>query len=49
MSPAALQLRAMNVIYETTKGSGTTISIPTSIVGGISVALPLAFSRQKKG
>jgi regulator of protease activity HflC (stomatin/prohibitin superfamily) len=31
-SPAALQLRAMNIIYETTKERGTTILIPTSMV-----------------
>jgi hypothetical protein len=28
--PTALQLRAMNVIYETTKERGATILIPTS-------------------
>jgi regulator of protease activity HflC (stomatin/prohibitin superfamily) len=31
-SPAALQLRAMNIIYETTKERGTTILIPTAMV-----------------
>jgi regulator of protease activity HflC (stomatin/prohibitin superfamily) len=31
-SPAALQLRAMNIIYETTKERGATILIPTSMV-----------------
>ena len=31
-SPAAMQLRAMNIIYETTKERGTTILIPTSMV-----------------
>jgi regulator of protease activity HflC (stomatin/prohibitin superfamily) len=30
--PAALQLRAMNIIYETTKERGTTILMPTSMV-----------------
>ena len=30
--PAALQLRAMNIIYETTKERGATILIPTSMV-----------------
>ena len=30
--PAALQLRAMNIIYETTKKRGATILIPSSIV-----------------
>jgi len=29
--PAALQLRAMNIIYETTKERSTTILIPTSM------------------
>ncbi len=31
-TPAALQLRAMNIIYETTKERGATILIPTSMV-----------------
>ncbi len=31
-NPAALQLRAMNIIYETTKERGTTILIPSSMV-----------------
>src|SRR5499427_3831355 len=31
-SPAALQLRAMNIIYETTKERGATILIPTGMV-----------------
>jgi regulator of protease activity HflC (stomatin/prohibitin superfamily) len=31
-NPAALQLRAMNIIYETTKERGTTILIPTAMV-----------------
>ena len=31
-SPAALQLRAMNIIYETTKERGATILMPTSMV-----------------
>ena len=30
--PAALQLRAMNIIYETTKERGTTILMPTTMV-----------------
>lgn len=30
--PAALQLRAMNIIYETTKERGSTILIPTAMV-----------------
>ena len=31
-SPAAMQLRAMNIIYETTKERGATILIPTAMV-----------------
>jgi regulator of protease activity HflC (stomatin/prohibitin superfamily) len=38
--PAALHLRAMNIIYETTKERGATILIPTSMVDSMSVALP---------
>jgi regulator of protease activity HflC (stomatin/prohibitin superfamily) len=50
-SPAALQLRAMNIIYETTKERGATILIPSAMVdsmnpGGVmalaAVAKPLA-------
>jgi regulator of protease activity HflC (stomatin/prohibitin superfamily) len=43
-SPAALHLRAMNIIYETTKERGTTILIPTSMVDSMNVALPLALA-----
>jgi hypothetical protein len=31
-SPEALQLRAMNIIYETTKERGATILMPTAMV-----------------
>lgn len=34
-SPAALQLRAMNIIYETTKEGGATILLPTSMVDSL--------------
>jgi regulator of protease activity HflC (stomatin/prohibitin superfamily) len=34
-SPAALQLRAMNIIYETTKDRGATILIPTAMVDSL--------------
>jgi len=34
-SPAALELRAMNIIYETTKERGATILIPTSMVNAM--------------
>ena len=33
--PAALQLRAMNIIYETTKERGTTILIPSAMVDSL--------------
>ena len=41
--PGALQLRAMNIIYETTKGRGTTILIPSSMVDSMNPAA-VAFS-----
>lgn len=34
-NPAALQLRAMNIIYETTKERGATILIPTAMVDSL--------------
>ena len=34
-NPAAMQLRAMNIIYETTKERGTTILIPSSLVDSL--------------
>jgi len=34
-NPAALQLRAMNIVYETTKERGTTILIPTAMVDSL--------------
>ncbi|HEY5279946.1 MAG TPA: slipin family protein, partial [Pseudolabrys sp.] len=43
---AALHLRAMNIIYETTKERGATILMPTSMVDSMSVALPAAFAQQ---
>ena len=42
--PAALHLRAMNIIYETTKERGASILIPTSMVDSMSVALPAAIN-----
>ncbi|HZP76748.1 MAG TPA: slipin family protein [Pseudolabrys sp.] len=44
--PAALHLRAMNIIYETTKERGATILIPTTMVDSMSVALPAAMMGQ---
>jgi regulator of protease activity HflC (stomatin/prohibitin superfamily) len=43
---AALHLRAMNIIYETTKERGATILMPTTMVDSMSVALPAAFAEQ---
>ena len=44
--PAALQLRAMNIIYETTKERGATILIPSAMVDSLnpSTTLALAFA-----
>jgi len=44
--PAALQLRAMNIIYETTKERGTTILMPTSMVDSMNPAIALALTRK---
>jgi regulator of protease activity HflC (stomatin/prohibitin superfamily) len=44
---AALHLRAMNIIYETTKERGATILMPTSMVDSMSVALPAAVMAQR--
>jgi regulator of protease activity HflC (stomatin/prohibitin superfamily) len=47
--PAALQLRAMNIIYETTKERGATILMPTSMVDSMSspAAFALALTAQR--
>ena len=45
--PAALQLRAMNIIYETTKERGATILMPTSMVDAMSPAIALALAADK--
>jgi hypothetical protein len=43
--PAALQLRAMNIIYEATKECGATILIPSSMVDSLNPSVTsLAFS-----
>ncbi|GAA4501454.1 slipin family protein [Gluconacetobacter aggeris] len=39
--PAALQLRAMNIIYETTKERGATILIPTTMIDSMNPASAL--------
>jgi regulator of protease activity HflC (stomatin/prohibitin superfamily) len=46
-NPVALQLRAMNIIYETTKERGATILMPTSMVDSLNpsaATLALAFA-----
>ena len=53
-SPEALQLRAMNIIYETTKERGATILMPTSMVdamnpGAAAFALNMARNDAKPG
>lgn len=45
-NPGALQLRAMNIIYETTKERGTTILIPTSMVDSMNPASALVLAGQ---
>ncbi|CAM5763266.1 hypothetical protein LMIY3S_00755 [Labrys miyagiensis] len=44
--PAALQLRAMNIIYETTKERGATILIPTPMVDSLNPASALVLASQ---
>jgi len=44
--PAALQLRAMNIIYETTKERGATILIPTAMVDSMNPAAALVLAGQ---
>jgi len=49
--PAALQLRAMNIIYETTKERGATILIPSSMVDSMNpsaATLALALATQEE-
>ena len=47
--PAALQLRAMNIIYETTKERGATILMPSSMVDSMDPAGPLAMAIAASG
>jgi len=47
-NPAALQLRAMNIIYETTKERGATILMPTSMVDAMNPAVALALAGKPK-
>ncbi|RKP50191.1 slipin family protein [Pararobbsia silviterrae] len=44
--PAALQLRAMNIIYETTKERGATILIPSAMIDSLNPALTVALTGQ---
>jgi regulator of protease activity HflC (stomatin/prohibitin superfamily) len=44
--PTALQLRAMNIIYETTKERGATILMPTSMVDSMNPTVALAVAGQ---
>jgi regulator of protease activity HflC (stomatin/prohibitin superfamily) len=43
-SPAALQLRAMNIIYETTKERGATILMPTAMVDAMNPGAIMALA-----
>jgi regulator of protease activity HflC (stomatin/prohibitin superfamily) len=47
--PAALQLRAMNIIYETTKERGATILMPTTMVDAMNPAVAMAIAAQRPG
>jgi regulator of protease activity HflC (stomatin/prohibitin superfamily) len=44
--PMAFQLRAMNIIYETTKERGATILMPTAMVDAMNPAVALALAGQ---
>jgi regulator of protease activity HflC (stomatin/prohibitin superfamily) len=43
-SPAALQLRAMNIIYETTKERGATILLPSAMVDSLNPGAAMALA-----
>jgi regulator of protease activity HflC (stomatin/prohibitin superfamily) len=47
--PQALQLRAMNIIYETTKERGATILMPTAMVDAMNPAVALALAGKATG
>lgn len=47
-SPAAMQLRAMNIIYETTKERGATILMPTAMVDAMNPAVAVALTQATK-
>lgn len=46
--PEALQLRAMNIVYETTKERGATILMPTALVDSMNPAVALALAGKAK-
>jgi regulator of protease activity HflC (stomatin/prohibitin superfamily) len=48
-SPTALQLRAMNIIYETTKERGATILIPTTMVDSMNPAAAMGIVAGARG
>jgi regulator of protease activity HflC (stomatin/prohibitin superfamily) len=48
-SPAALQLRAMNIIYETTKERGATILMPSAMVDAMNPTVLLGAAAAKLG
>ena len=48
-SPAALQLRAMNIIYETTKERGVTILIPSAMVDSMNPGGVMALAAVAQG
>jgi regulator of protease activity HflC (stomatin/prohibitin superfamily) len=48
-NPVALQLRAMNIIYETTKERGTTILMPSSMVDAMNPTVALALAGKAAG
>jgi hypothetical protein len=45
-SPEALQLRAMNIIYETTKERGATILMPSHMVDAMNPGVAFALAGQ---
>jgi regulator of protease activity HflC (stomatin/prohibitin superfamily) len=47
--PAALQLRAMNIVYETTKERGVTILMPSAMVDSMNPALAAALAGTGQG
>lgn len=48
-NPAALQLRAMNIIYETTKERGATILVPTMMIDALNPTSAVALASAVAG